>query len=275
MLLKNKNAVIYGAGGSLGGAFARAFADAGAAVYITGHRIESVQQLANEINAAGGKAFAAEVDAMNEEQVNQYLTGLIAEGHSIDISFNAIGWKDVQNFPLTEMQLADFLRPVNISTQTNFITSTAAGRIMSKQGTGVILSLTATPGGIGYPNTGGFGVACCAVESFSRNLAAELGVYGVRVVNIRSGGSPDSKVFKEAIDAGGELVPEFLKKLRDDTMLKKLPLMKDVANTAVFLASNMAATITGCTIDVTAGTTAAINYDVTQIAFLKERNNNV
>ena len=67
-------------------------------------------------------------------------------------------------------------------------------------------------------------------------------------------------------------MPEFLKKLRDDTMLKKLPLMKDIANTAVFLASNMAATITGCTIDVTAGTTGAINYDVTQIAFLKDRN---
>ena len=273
MLLKNKNAVIYGAGGSLGGAFARAFAEAGATVYISGHHINAVEKLANEINAGGGKAIASEIDAMDEQQVNEYLQSLVGDGHSIDISFNAIGWKDVQNFPLTEMQLSDFLRPIDISVQTNFITSTAAGRIMSKQGTGVILSLTATPGGIGYPNTGGFGVACCAVESLSRNLAAELGVYGVRVVNIRSAGSPDSKVFKEAIDAGGEQVPQFLKKLRDDTMLKKLPLMKDIANTAVFLASNMAATITGCTIDVTAGTTAAINYDVTQIAFLKERNN--
>ena len=272
MLLKNRNAVIYGAGGSLGGAFARAFAEAGATVYVTGHHIEPVQQLANEINAAGGKAVAAQIDAMVEQQVNDYLSGLVAEGHSIDISFNAIGWKDVQNFPLTEMQLSDFLQPIHISTQTNFITSTAAGRIMSKQGSGVILSLTATPGGIGYPNTGGFGVACCAIESLSRNLAAELGVYGVRVVNIRSGGWPDSKVFKDAIEFGSEQVPEFLKKLRDDTMLKKLPLMKDIANTAVFLASNMAATITGCTIDVTAGTTGAINYDVTQIAFLKDRN---
>lgn len=170
MLLKNKNAVIYGAGGSLGGAFARAFADAGATVYLTGHRIEPVERLANEIKSAGGKAFAAEVDAMNKERVNQYLSGLVADGHSIDISFNAIGWKDVQNLPLTEMELADFLQPITISTQTNFITSTAAGRIMSKQGTGVILSLTATPGGIGYPNTGGFGVACCAVESFSQIL---------------------------------------------------------------------------------------------------------
>ena len=119
MLLKNRNAVIYGAGGSLGGAFARAFAEAGATVYVTGHHIEPVQQLANEINAAGGKAVAAQIDAMEEQQVNDYLSGLVAEGHSIDISFNAIGWKDVQNFSLTEMQLSDFLKPIHISTQTN------------------------------------------------------------------------------------------------------------------------------------------------------------
>jgi enoyl-[acyl-carrier-protein] reductase (NADH) len=140
---------------------------------------------------------------------------------------------------------------------------------MMKQGSGVILSLTATPGGIGYANTGGFGPACCAVEGFARNLASELGAYGVRVVNIRSGGSPDSRIFREAIDAGGDEVKEFIEKMANDTMLKRMPPMQDIANTAVFLASQMAASITGVTIDVTAGTTSALNYKVTNIAFLK------
>ena len=107
------------------------------------------------------------------------------------------------------------------------------------------------------------------MESFSRDLASELGPHGVRVVNIRSGGSPDSRVFKEAIDAGGEEVAGFIKKMEDDTMLKKMPLMEDIANTAVFLASEMARKITGVTIDVTCGTTSALNYKVTNIAFLK------
>ncbi|HTH30754.1 MAG TPA: SDR family NAD(P)-dependent oxidoreductase, partial [Lacibacter sp.] len=84
MLLKNKNAVIYGAGGSLGGAFARAFAEAGATVYISGHHINAVEKLANEINAGGGKAIASEIDAMDEQQVNEYLQSLVGDGHSID-----------------------------------------------------------------------------------------------------------------------------------------------------------------------------------------------
>ncbi len=133
---------------------------------------------------------------------------------------------------------------------------------MMKQGSGIILSLTATPGGIGYPFTGGFGPACCAMESFSRNLASELGVYGIRVLNMRSGGSPDSKVFKEAIESDPGGMEAVIRKMEEDTMLKKLPLMADIANAAVFLASDMAGKITGVTIDVTCGTTAGLNYRV-------------
>lgn len=269
MLLQNKTAVIYGAGGSLGGAVARAVAKAGATVHLTGRRLAPVQELAEEIITAGGKAEAAEVDALDQKAVSDFVSG-IAANRGIDICFNAIGWQDVQNTPLVDMTLDDFTRPVNIAMQTQFITSTAAGRVMMKQGSGVILSLTATPGGIGYANVGGFGPACCAVESFSRNLASELGPYGVRVVNIRSGGSPDSRVFAEAIAQGGERVEAFLSKMKDDTMLKKLPPMADIASTAVFLASDAAGSITGVTIDVTCGTTAALNYKVTPIAFLEK-----
>jgi NAD(P)-dependent dehydrogenase (short-subunit alcohol dehydrogenase family) len=133
---------------------------------------------------------------------------------------------------------------------------------MKQQHSGVILFLTATPGGIGYPYTGGFAAACCAVESFSKNLASELGLYGIRVVSIRSGGSPDSKVFKDVIEKNPEVMKTILQKMEADTMLKKLPLMADIANAAVFLASDMAGKITGVTIDVTCGTTAALNYRV-------------
>jgi NAD(P)-dependent dehydrogenase (short-subunit alcohol dehydrogenase family) len=267
MLLQNRNAIIYGAGGSLGGAVARALAKAGAKVFVTGHKLDPVKKLAEEIQAGGDKAEAAEVDALNPEQVNDFIDQLVARAKTLDISFNAIGLKDTQGVPLTDMSLDDFVRPVTIAMNTQFITSTAAGRVMTKQGSGVILSLTATPGGIGYANVGGFGPACCAIESFARDLASELGPYGIRVVNIRSGGSPDSRVFKEAMAQGGERAKEFIKKMEEDTMLKKLPMMEDIANTAVFLASDLAGKITGCTVDVTCGTTNALNYKVTPITF--------
>jgi 3-oxoacyl-[acyl-carrier protein] reductase len=262
MLLQNKNAIIYGAGGSLGGAIARAFASAGARVFLSGRNLSSVQKTAHDILSSGGKAEVYELDALDEKAIDRHLTWVLQKADTIDISFNGIGTEVKQNIPLTDMTTEDFMQPIITNMRSRFLTARAAGRVMMKQGSGVILSLTATPGGIGYPYTGGFGPACCAVEGFSRNLASELGTYGVRVVNIRSGGSPDSKVFKDAIIQYPEEMKLVLKKMEEDSMLKKLPLMSEIASVAVFLASDMSGKITGVTIDVTAGTTAGLNYRV-------------
>jgi 3-oxoacyl-[acyl-carrier protein] reductase len=262
MLLQNKNAVIYGAGGSIGETVASAFANAGAKVFLSGHNISSVQKVADAINASGGNAQADQVDALNEKEINNYINKIVQTAGTIDISFNLIDYKVVQNIPLIEMPAEDFVRPVNIAMQTQFLTSAAAAKIMATQKSGVILTLTATPGGIGYPYTAGFAPACSAIETLSKNLAGELGIYGIRVVNIRSAGSPDSKVFKDAILNHPKEMEIVLQKMEADTMLKKLPLMQDIANIAVFLSSDLAGKITGVTIDVTCGTTAGLNYRV-------------
>lgn len=261
-MLQHKNAVIYGAGGSLGGAIAKALANAGATIFLTGRTSAPLEKIANEIHASGGKADVAIVDAMNEEAINSHLEKMVQQAGSVDISFNTTGTDVVQNIPLTSMKVNDYIHPITHMMQTRFLTAVAAGKVMMKQGSGVILSLTATPGGIGYPYTGGFAPACAAIETLAQNLASELGVYGVRVVNMRSGGSPDSRVFKEAVEQAPREMELVLGKMKADTMLKKMPLMADIANVAVFLSSEMAAGITGVTVDVTCGTTAALNYRV-------------
>lgn len=271
MLLQNKNAVIYGVSPSLGGVIAQSFAAAGATVFVTHKRLEVAQKVAASIHARAGLAEAAEVDALDAAAVSSHLAAVKQKAGSVDIIFNLIGLKDTQDIPLVEMDPSDFERPVQIAMRSQFLSATAAGRIMMEQGSGVILSLTATPGGIGYANVGGFGPACAAIESFSKNLAAELGPYGIRAVNIRSAGSPDSRPFKEALENATDEVLDFFRKLEADTMLKQLPMMQDIANTAVFLASDLAGKITGVTIDVTAGTTAALNYKVTKIPFSRQQ----
>jgi 3-oxoacyl-[acyl-carrier protein] reductase len=255
MLLKNKNAVIYGAGGSIGGTLARAFAREGAAVFLSGRTLAPLEAVAKDIIAAGGKAETAIVDALNEKAVNDYVDMLVKKTGHIDISFTAIGLDDVHGVPVVEMALEDFTRPVNIAMTTQFLTSRAAARHMAKQGSGVILSLTATPAGKAYALTGGFGPACTAIEGFSRNLAAELGPSGVRVVGIRSAGSPDSAVFINSMSGEGTLAKMNLQHVIDDTMLKKLPLMEEIANVAVFLVSDKASSMTGTFANVTCGTT--------------------
>jgi len=267
VLLYDKNAVIYGAAGSLGTAVAHAFAQQGARVFVTGYKLQPAEQTAHEIIAKGGRATALQVDALNEQEVNDCVNRIVQEG-GVDISFNLIQYHDVQGIPLVDMKLEDFTRPVLRAAQSHFITATAAARAMIKKGSGVILSLTATPGGIGYPLAGGFGPCCTLIENFSMGLASETGPYGVRSVNIRSAGSPDSRVFLEAVKQDPDAAGIFIQKIEDDTMLKKMPLMKDIAQTAVFLASDMAAGITGVTVDVTCGTTTALNYKAPPVAFV-------
>lgn len=261
-ILRNKNAIIYGGGGSLGSTIARAIAKEGANVFLAERHLPSVKEVADDIIASGARAEAALVDATNESEVNAFVDSMIRKGGTLDLSFCAIAYQVLQNIPLVRLSVEDFVRPVYLAMQGHFLTATAAGKIMMKQRSGVILSLTATPGGIGYPFTAGFAPAYSAIETFSRNLVLELGAYGVRVVNIRSGGSPDSQVFKQAIERNPKEMEVILRGMENDTMLKKLPLMEEIANTAVFLASDSARSITGVTIDVTGGTTAGLNYRV-------------
>ncbi len=263
--LENRNTVIYGGGGSLGSAIAKALARARANVFLAGRNLTSVKQVADEIVAAGGRAEAVTVDATNRSEVDSLTEKITRTVGTLDLSVCVIDYQVVQNIPLVTMSLEDFMRPITIAMQSHFLTATAAGKIMMKQRSGVILSLTATPGGIGYPFTAGFAPACSAIECFSRNLASELGPYGVRIVNIRSGGSPDSQVFKQARDRDPQGMETVLRGMEDDTMLKRLPLMDDVANTAVFLASDLARSITGVTVDVTGGTTAGLNHRVPRV----------
>ena len=171
MLLEGRNAVIYGGGGAIGGAVARAFAREGATVHLTGRTQETLDAVAEDIRSRGGVAETAVLDALDEEAVDAHADAM----PGLDISFNVITHGDVQGTPLAEMSLADFERPVITAVRTMFITTRAAARRMMRQRSGVILVF----GGYGDPprdhNLGGLQVAFGAQEYLRRNLAAELG----------------------------------------------------------------------------------------------------
>src|SRR5262245_35499483 len=91
MLLGNKNAVIYGAGGAIGSAVARAFAREGAKVFLTARALAPIEALAREIAAAGGVTETAQVDALDEQAVEAHAGAVAQRAGGIGISFNAIG----------------------------------------------------------------------------------------------------------------------------------------------------------------------------------------
>jgi NAD(P)-dependent dehydrogenase (short-subunit alcohol dehydrogenase family) len=90
MLLENKNAIVYGGGGAIGGAVSRAFACEGAHLFLAGRTLAKVEAVAEEISAAGGTAEAARVDALDEQTVDEQSNAVAEEAGSIDVSFNAV-----------------------------------------------------------------------------------------------------------------------------------------------------------------------------------------
>lgn len=256
MLLVNKNAIIYGGAGDVGGAVARAFAREGARVFLAGRTIATLEATASEIRMAGGLAETTQVDAYDLQSVEQSLDDVIARAGRIDISFNAVGHDDVQGQSMLAMSQTVFAQPITNAMITYFNTSTASARRMVHQKSGVILAISANAARQAYPNIGGFGAACAAIEALCRQLAVEVGPH-VRVVCLRSAGSPDARGLREVFtmhaQEQGMTLDEFTTQAASSIPLKHLPSLAEVANTAVFAVSDYASALTGAVINVTCG----------------------
>jgi NAD(P)-dependent dehydrogenase (short-subunit alcohol dehydrogenase family) len=258
MLLKDKTAVIYGAGGAIGGAVARAFAREGATLFLTGRNVAKLDAVAEEIVAAGGVAHTAQADALDEKAVEEHLDTVVESAGGVDISFNAIGpGPTTDRKPLTELAGDTFARTIAFYTSSNFITATAAARRMSGQGSGVIVTLTAVPGRMPANLLGGSAPAWAAVEAFSRSLALEVGPAGIRVVCLRPHAIPETPLIAEnfatAGSAAGVTPAQFQAILEQGTLLKRLPTLAEVADTAAFIASDRAGAMTATVANLSAG----------------------
>jgi NAD(P)-dependent dehydrogenase (short-subunit alcohol dehydrogenase family) len=261
MLLENKNALIYGGGGAVGGAIARAFAREGAKVYLAGRTLASLDQVAQEISDAGGKAETAEVDAMDQGSIDRHADGVSARAGGIDIALNAVGIAHVQGTPFADLSFEDYAHPIAAYTRTNFLTVKAVARQMTKQGSGVILLLSPGPGarmsGRGFL---GNGVSAAAVEALSRILAGELGPSGIRVNCLRPHAIPEAvanshtrQLFDAMAGLAGLTTEAWLSGLAGTTLLGRLPTLAEVADYAAFVASDRASAMTGAIVNLTSG----------------------
>jgi NAD(P)-dependent dehydrogenase (short-subunit alcohol dehydrogenase family) len=198
-MLKNKVAVIYGAGGAVGSAVARAFGREGATLFLTGRRRASLDDVAKEIASSGGIVETAEVNALDEQSVDKHLRSAIDKVGRVDISFNGVGIPNttLQGVPLVDLEFDQFSLPISTYTTAYFLTARLAARRMVAQKAGVIMTVTPLPARAGLPLLGGFAPAMSAVEGLTRGLSAELAPHGIRVVGLRTDGMPDSGTINE------------------------------------------------------------------------------
>jgi 3-oxoacyl-[acyl-carrier protein] reductase len=257
VLLERKNAVIYGGAGSVGGAVARAFAREGARVFLAGRTLATLDQVAEEIASAGGTVETAQVDALDQRAVDEHADAVAGTAGGIDVSFNAISHGDVHGAPLIEMSLEDFARPITTAMRTQFLTTKAAVRHMTRQGSGVVMAITATTARLAIPEVGGTGVTFDAIESLCRQWACELGRYGVRVVWLQTTGLPealaDTDVFPGYGTGSAMTRAELIAWQRRRTQLNRLTSLAEVGNVAAFMASDHAGAMTATAANITCG----------------------
>lgn len=256
--MKDKVAVIY-SDGTVGKTIAKAFAQEGATVFLTGRTDAKLKAIAKEITSDFGAIETTQLDAMDEQAVDNHLDEVLKWTGRIDVSFNAIGisQKGVQGTPLTELSVENFLFPINNYAKSHFITAKAAARRMVKQGSGVILMHTPNASHISPPFVGGMVPAWAALEALCRSLSVECGPQGVRSVCLLTTGIPETPLIDEVWDihgkAHGITMEQFHQAMEGNTHRKKLTTLKELSDAAVFIASDEGSAITGTVLNLTAG----------------------
>ena len=259
MMLQDKVAVIYGAGGAIGSAVARAFASEGATVFLTGREAAPVEAVAGEIVAGGGSAEAAEVDALDERadrrasRVRDRRGGrrrhLVQRGRDprCDDPGGAAGrpgHRAVRS-------------PIVTYATSYFLTARLAARHMIPSNAGVIMRVTALHSRTGIPLVGGYGPAMAAMEALTRGLSAELAPHGIRVVGLRPQAMPETDTIREAFEpraaASGLTWEEWQELLASRNHARRLMTPEELADMAVVLASDRARGLTGTIVNLTMG----------------------
>lgn len=256
-MLKDKVAVIYGAAGGIGGAVARAFAREGATLFLTGRNPARVEVVAKEIVSTGGSAEAAAVDALDEQAVDRHLQSVIDKAGRVDISFNAVGVPNARilGVPLVELDAESFSLPITAYTTSYFLTARLAARRMVANRSGVIMTVTALPSRRGTLLNGGYGPAMAAKDALTRDLSAELAPHGIRVVSLRPHAIPETRTMKDVhgLKGSGMTYEQFQAYLANTTHPRRVMTLVEVANVAVFMASDKASGMTGTTVNMTMG----------------------
>ena len=259
MMLTDKVAVIYGAGGGIGGAIARAFAREGCTVFLTGRTLAPVEAVAKQIVAGGGSAAAAEIDALDERAVDAHLRSVVDTAGRLDVSVDAVGIPNagILGRPLVDLDADRFLQPITAYATAYFLTARLAARRMIPNRSGVIMTVTALHARTGLPLVGGYGPAQAAKEALTRDLSAELAPLGIRVVGLRPQGMPETRTIRDAYEpraaASGMTWEQWQELLASRTHPRRLMTLEEMADTAAFLASDRASGMTGTTVNLTMG----------------------
>lgn len=244
MRLKDKVAIITGAGRGIGAVTAKKFAAEGAKVTVSDINEEAVKKTAAEIVDMGGEALGLTVDVTNRQQVDNMIAETLKRFGKIDILINNAGIiQDAQLIKMTEEQ---WDHVINVNLKGAFNVAQAVAKVMKEQQSGVILNASSVVGIFGNFGQTNYAAAKWGINGMTKTWAKELGRYGIRVNAIAPG-------FIET-PMTAKMPDKILNMMKEKSILKKLGRPEDIANGYVFLASDEASYITGTILSIDGGT---------------------
>lgn len=247
MKLKGRVALIPGGTKGIGAEIARAYAQEGATVVISSRNKENVDQAVSELGTSG-QAEGIVCDISDPKQIDDLVNQVVSKHGSIDVFLNSAGFYPSTPFEAVSTEELKLVMDINLIGP--FLCAQAVAKQMIKQGSGRIIFLTSGQALRGVPLMAHYSAAKGGLVALARAMAAELGIYGITVNTIACGLTTTDTV-------NAAIPPEFMGMVSENVPLKRLASPEEYNDTAILLASDGGAYITGITIAVDGGTSQA------------------
>ena len=247
MRLKNKSIIVTGSGGGIGAGIARRLAEEGASVMLNDINVAMGQQVADQINTAGGTAAFFAADVTSSAEVKALVDAAVQRFGRLDVMVNNAGWTH-RNRPALEVSEAEFDKCFAVNMKSIYLATIHATPVFRAQGGGSFINIASTAGVRPRPGLTWYNGSKGAVITTSKSLAAELGPDNIRVNCINPVFNPDTGLSAEF--AGGPLDEARRAKFLATIPLGRFSSALDVANAALYLSSDEASFISGVCIEV-------------------------
>ena len=247
MRVEGKSIIVTGGGGGIGEGIARRLASEGAAVIVNDINAALGEKVTADINAAGGRARFVAGDVTKSADWQALVAAAQAFGGKLDVIVNNAGWTH-RNRPMLEVSEAEFDKVYDVNMKSIYWSAIHGVPAMQQAGGGSFINIASTAGVRPRPGLTWYNGSKAAVIVTSKSMAAELGPQNIRVNCINPVFNPDTGLSAEF--AGGPVDEERKAKFRATIPLGRFSTALDVANAALYLASDEAAFISGVCIEV-------------------------
>jgi 3-oxoacyl-[acyl-carrier protein] reductase len=247
MRLKDKSIIVTGAGSGIGEGIAKRLAQEGAQIIVNDVQPQGGERVAAEIIASGGRAAFVEADVTSSAEMKRLIDSALSRHGRLDVMVNNAGWTHRNQSALTVTE-DEFDRCYAVNVKSIYLSTLYAVPVFRAQGGGSFINIASTAGVRPRPGLTWYNGSKGAAIVTSKSLAAELGPENIRVNCINPVMNPSTGLGE--LFAGGELTEERLARFRATIPLGRFSTALDVANAALYLASDEAAFISGVCIEV-------------------------